>query len=115
MQKMLRSYGGQPQLVLDFVRSTIVANTIFDVVRVVSLVIESANVHVIKNRFDPRYDGSDTNGYRDVNLQLSLSQLEGTPFAGFIFELQVHLRAILAHKNTSGHAAFSSARNIVGC
>merc|ERR1711920_905183 len=89
-EKILRSYEGKPERVLDFVRSTILVDNIAQVKEVLTFVCAEANVHIIKNRFDPSFDAKETFGYRDVNLQLSFPEFQGTPFEGFVLELQIH-------------------------
>merc|ERR1712224_1144449 len=98
MEKILRSYRGRSEFVTDMVRSTIICKTVKGLQCTLEFVMKSANVHSIKNRFDMSYDGGLTGGYRDLNIQLSFSELEGTAFYGFVFELQIHLTAILQHK-----------------
>ena len=99
---------------VDVVRSTIVARDVAHVRDVVAMVVANTKVHMIKNRMNIDYDGEETGGYRDVNMQLSFYEMEGTPFAGFVFELQVHLEAILAMKCDEGHKLYVKVRNLHG-
>jgi hypothetical protein len=114
MQKIFRSYRGRPEYVTDIVRSTIICNTICEVQRVLDYVIKNSVVHTIKNRFDLNYSGDDTGGYRDMNMQLSFADLDGTAFQGFVFELQVHFKGILERKHAEGHRRYVVLRNIKG-
>jgi len=113
-EKILRSYKGKPECVLDFVRSCIIVERVADIQRVLMFVLDEAKVHVIKNRFDPSFDGEETFGYRDVNMQLTLPELEGTPCAGHVMEIQIHLRAIAALKTADGHKKYVHYRNTTG-
>lgn len=114
MEKVLRSYKGQANRVLDLVRSTIVVSEIAEAEKVVELVARDATVHVIKNRFDPGYDATETFGYRDINLQLTFPELHGTLGEGFVFELQVHLAAFHIIKSADGHNSYIMCRNLSG-
>jgi len=96
------------------VRSSIVCFSISHVIDVFSVVAENSTIHVIKNRFSLHYDGLSTHGYRDVNLQLSFPETEGTAFDGFVFELQLHLKDILAVKDDNGHKLYIALRNLIG-
>lgn len=112
MEKLQRSYQGNVARLLDLARSTIIVKTIDDVLTVAKLISLQARVHFVKNRFDPAYDGEDTGGYRDLNMQISLSELEGTLFEGHIFEMQIHLDAIAKIKHEDGHALYTRMRNL---
>ena len=81
---------------------------------VLDVVLFNARVHIIKNRFSPDYDAKDTYGYRDLSLQLSLHELEGTLHDGFVSELQMHLKCISQLKQDSGHKLYVQLRNLVG-
>jgi len=114
MEKIVRAYKGKVPLVLDIVRSTVVTETVKEALDVLEVVLANSIVHVIKNRFDIDYDGSDTAGYRDINLQLSFPETNGSEFEGFVFELQIHLRPILDLKNDEGHKRYIKVRNLRG-
>ena len=60
------------------------------------------------------YDGNATSGYRDINIQHSFSELDCTAFQGFVFELQIHLRDVLALKSDKGHKLYIKLRNLKG-
>jgi len=113
-EKVDRSYGGDIARVLDFVRSTIIVNTASQAKQVLDFVLEHAVVYAIKNRYDPDYDGEATGGYRDINLQLSFRELEGSDFEGYVFELQIILAAFLEVKSDDGHRKYILCRNMRG-
>jgi len=114
MEKISRSYRGRPELVTDIVRSTIICETVEDLQRVLAFVMENADIYSIKNRFDMSYNGDLTGGYRDLNVQLSFPELEGTDFDGFVFELQIHLKDIFRQKSDEGHKRYVNLRNLKG-
>ena len=78
------------------------------------VLLKDARVHLIKNRFDTCYEANATAGCRDMNLQLSFAKLDGTDFEGFIFELQIHVEAILKLKSAEGHKRYIVLRNLRG-
>ena len=56
----------------------------------------------------------ETGGYRNINVQLCLPELDSTPFVGFVFELQIILESYLALKTAAGHQRYIKCRNIRG-
>jgi hypothetical protein len=114
LEKIHRSYCGKVPPILDLVRSTIVVETIHSAHEVLELVLHEAVVHTIKNRFDPAFDGRATAGYRDLNLQIEFPEMHDTVFEGFVFELQIHLRAVIAKKTEFGHRRYIALRNLRG-
>ena len=114
LQKVERSYKGDASRVLDFVRASVVVDTMAEVKRVLELVLSQAMVHKIKNRYETCFDGGATGGYRDLNLQISFKELQGTVFEGFVFELQIILAAILKVKSNDGHRRYIHCRNLRG-
>jgi len=113
-EKVERSYNGDVSRVLDFVRSSIVADTIEEATRVLRFVLAQGTVFCIKNRYDLDYDSQETGGYRDVNLQLSFDELKGTSFDGYVFELQIILSCFLQVKSNEGHKRYIVCRNLRG-
>jgi len=113
-EKLLRSYAGRAERVLDFVRSTLIVNSINEATLVLKFVLDEVDVTVVKNRFDPAYDGKETFGYRDINMQLSFPEFRDTPWHGYILELQIHLKDILAIKSDEGHKKYIQVRNLSG-
>jgi hypothetical protein len=114
LEKIERSYGGAVQRVLDLVRATIVVKTVSEAKAVLELVLRDASVYVVKCRYDLEYDGKDTNGYRDINLQLSFAELSGTRFENFVFELQIILDAFFSIKSEGQHERYIECRNLRG-
>jgi len=114
MEKIYRSYFGNVPPLLDLVRSSIVVDTIDEAMDVLELVLADAIVHTIKNRMDVDYDGNETAGYRDLNVQVGFQETDGTVFEGFVFELQIHLRAVIDMKTDFGHKRYVALRNLRG-
>merc|ERR1711879_952998 len=105
-QKIDRSYGGDASRVLDFVRSSIGTDSIDEASCVLKLVLSQAKVLAIKNRYDEAYNGKATGVYRDINLHLCFDELAGTPFEGYVFEVQIILNSFLQVKTDEGHARY---------
>ena len=113
-EKVDRSYRGDNSRVLDFVRTSLICETVADAKRALEFVMLRATVFTIKNRLDPAYDGEDTGGYRDINMQLSFEAPTGTPYAGFVLELQIILASFLTIKSDEGHKRYVTCRNLRG-
>lgn len=114
LEKIERSYHGDVRKVLDLVRASIIVDTVREARQALDLVLKEADVFVLKCRYDLAYDGKATNGYRDMNLQLSFRQLEGTQFDGFVFELQIILADFFKIKSEGQHAKYIECRNLRG-
>ena len=114
LEKIWRSYDGHAEAVTDLVRSTIAADTVEQVHAAFRVIMANANVHLVKNRFDPEFDGKATMGYRDLHLQLTLDDSRNTPYEDFVFEVQIHLKDLLALKSNSGHECYIKLRNLIG-
>merc|ERR1711879_249943 len=99
---------------IDLIRSTIITTSICEARQVLSLILKESTVHLMKNRFSLEYDAKATAGYRDVNLQLTFPELKGSEYEGFIFELQLHIKAMLELKNNEGHKRYITLRNLRG-
>ena len=89
-------------------------DTIDEALEILQLVLADAIVYIIKNRMDIDYNGHETAGYRDVNLQIGFPETDGTVFEGFVFELQIHLKAVIDMKTDFGHKRYIALRNLRG-
>ena len=114
-EKIDRSYNGDASRVLDFVRASLVATSVREARSALEFVMERAVVKSIKNRLDSDYDGKDTAGYRDVNLQLTFAEVEkSSVYKGFVFELQIILQKFIDIKSDHGHRLYVQCRNLRG-
>ena len=107
VQKVWRGYRGQPNLLLDILRSSIVLEDISSVLHCLTILAESEEVEIvrIKNRFDRRYDSTASAGYWDLSMNLKLRD------TGFIVELQLHLQCMIAIKSNDGHRRYVKFRD----
>jgi len=113
-EKLWRSYKCKSVQLCDLVRSTVVADSPRLLHAMLSLIVSRVRVHTIKKGFEVDYDGKDTGGYRDLNLQITFPNLDETPFEGFVFELQLHSKPIFALKGDDGHRCYVRLRNLRG-
>merc|ERR1712176_1572546 len=90
LEKVFRSYKGDASCLSDICRSTIECYSIAQLRAVVEIVFSNAIVRKIKNRFSPTRKNEAEGGYRDFQVKLNFSELENTPFEGFVFELQIN-------------------------
>jgi len=114
LEKVERSYQGDVRRVLDLVRASIVVDSVEEVTRALEFVLEQTSVYFIKSRYDLEYDGVATNGYRDVNLQLSFPQLKSTDYEDFVFELQIVMTGFNQIKFEGQHRKYIMCRNLTG-
>ena len=79
IEKVWRSYNGDPACLTDIVRTSIVCSSLEELERVAKTVFCDTLVQVIrvKNRFDPDYDSKTTAGYRDISMNLKLTSKDG--------------------------------------
>jgi len=115
IQKLWRTYNGNPQFLTDLVRSSIVCDTLDDVLEVFHRIRADPAVGIlrVKNRLSPTYDSSLSGGYRNLALNLILVD-ESTCQAcaeAHICELQLQLGAIHDLKTDGGHKRFVSFRD----
>mmetsp|Transcript_5348 Transcript_5348/g.12892 ORF Transcript_5348/g.12892 Transcript_5348/m.12892 type:complete len:815 (-) Transcript_5348:138-2582(-) len=116
IQKVHRSYAGDPSRLLDLTRRTIILKTIEAIMTCVTIIRKDPEVKVlrIKNRLAP---GSyvDT-GYRDVNISLQV-QTDDTKALGahlHVCEVQLILQDFYELKTSKGHKAYVEFRNLTG-
>jgi hypothetical protein len=97
----------------DIVRCTVVVAKLADVTSVVSALLDSARVVVvrIKNRFADGYDAKPSGGYLDCQLLVVFNDGNGRWQFG---EVQVNLEQMVAIKERAGggHSVFKFARSL---
>jgi hypothetical protein len=115
IQKLWRTYMGNPRLLTDLVRSSIICDTPSDLLAVLDCIRGDPSVGIlrIKNRFDPEYDPSLSAGYRNISLNLIVvdEHTSRTCTDSHICELQLSLRAFDNFKTEGGHKRFVSFRD----
>jgi hypothetical protein len=115
IEKVWRSYNGDPSCLTDIVRTSIVCSSLEELERVAKTVFCDSLVQVIrvKNRFDPNYDSTTTAGYRDISMNLKLTSKDGE-HTEQIFEVQIQLQAFYNLKSDKGHAKYAQFRDLRG-
>ena len=97
----------------DIVRCTVVAAKLVDVTSIVSALLDSARIVVvrIKNRFAHGYDAKPSGGYLDCQLLVVFNADHGCWRFG---EVQVNLEQMVAIKERAGggHSVFKFARSL---
>ena len=89
-EKAILAYGGDLSRLKDLRRASILCPKIASITEVLSLLsnTEGFDILRVKNRFSRKYDGTESAGYRDVQLNV---RAKGT---ALVWELQLHLEAI---------------------
>lgn len=100
-KKLHEKYGKVVARVTDISRSSIVLETLADLMKAYDYALDNADVVRTKNRFnDPEL------GYSDILLNVKAKN-------GFIVEVQLHLAAIYNCKAGGGHATFKWFRRLL--
>ena len=123
IEKVWRCYNGNPTLLSDLVRTSIVCSTVAQVVAVMSTIVRDPRVRIIrtKNRFETKYNAIETAGYRDFGMNLQLVDSGGGHGGGGdgggavnnqIFEVQIQLQGFYNLKTDTGHAKYAQYRDL---
>eukprot|EP00929_Paragymnodinium_shiwhaense_P020848 TRINITY_DN13766_c0_g2_i1.p1 TRINITY_DN13766_c0_g2~~TRINITY_DN13766_c0_g2_i1.p1 ORF type:complete len:656 (+),score=96.36 TRINITY_DN13766_c0_g2_i1:170-2137(+) len=115
IQKIWRSYNGQPQRLVDIVRASIVCDTTLQLLTVLRRIAgdNGAGIVRIKNLFDPSYDSDMTAGYRCLALNIIIvdQRTRSSSTEQHICELQLGLHKMHELKTDGGHSRFVSFRD----
>ena len=112
-QKVIRSYNGDFSLVTDLVRCSVAYDTLAELADGMARLDADPQTVILqnKNRFDPDFHDRLSAGYKDVKL---LVHVVGVTH-GFVCEIQLHLKDIVAVKSgPGGHGAYVAARDAGG-
>jgi ppGpp synthetase/RelA/SpoT-type nucleotidyltranferase len=101
-EKINADYGGDASRVLDISRATIKFGTVDDLYQALVKIDSSPNIKIV--RMKDRFLKPGLDGYRDLLLNLKMPN-------GFITELQLHLKQILAVKK-EGHKIYTEMQAI---
>ncbi|SHH74982.1 nucleotidyltransferase family protein [Ferrimonas marina] len=101
-RKMATELGGDPQLLTDLARATLVADDIDGVNDAYRHLAESTTVLSVENRFSNPKD----NGYRDLKTLVRLRDSD------LVAEVQIHLSAIEQVKNGEEHKVYQQRQAI---
>eukprot|EP00285_Hemiselmis_virescens_P004899 CAMPEP_0173413846 /NCGR_PEP_ID=MMETSP1356-20130122/83005_1 /TAXON_ID=77927 ORGANISM="Hemiselmis virescens, Strain PCC157" /NCGR_SAMPLE_ID=MMETSP1356 /ASSEMBLY_ACC=CAM_ASM_000847 /LENGTH=234 /DNA_ID=CAMNT_0014375939 /DNA_START=67 /DNA_END=771 /DNA_ORIENTATION=+ len=118
IEKLLRSYGMFPSRLLDISRNFLVFKDIKDLAKCFDIIAADENVQInrVKNRMSASYNSSESGGYRDVCINLSVVNKEAE-FLGcelHICEIQLLLEEFAQIKTADGHKRYVQARNSRG-
>jgi len=101
MKKLAEKYDRHPNAVTDISRTSVVFDTLADLIKALDFTLCNAKVVSIKNRFIEPADG-----YSDVLLNIEMENQ-------FIVEIQLHLAAICNEKGEAGHGAYKWFRRLL--
>eukprot|EP00929_Paragymnodinium_shiwhaense_P020846 TRINITY_DN13766_c0_g1_i1.p1 TRINITY_DN13766_c0_g1~~TRINITY_DN13766_c0_g1_i1.p1 ORF type:complete len:229 (+),score=20.12 TRINITY_DN13766_c0_g1_i1:34-687(+) len=115
IQKIWRTYNGQPQRLVDIVRASIVCDTTLELLTVLRRIEDDTDAGIvrIKNRFDPSYDSDVTAGYRCLALNIIIvnQRTRNNSAEKHICELQLGLHKMHELKTDGGHSRFVAFRD----
>jgi len=118
MEKLVRSYGNAPSLLLDVTRFCLVFEDMSSLTNCLGIIVTDENVRVerVKNRMSPAYDSSETGGYRDVcvNLRMTGQQAMCLGAELVICEVQLLMLDFARLKTAAGHLRYVQVRNSRG-
>ena len=115
LQKIARAYQMEFQKLLDVARSTVLFDSVEDLVRCLELIEGEATILRIKNRLDPSYDAGPGGGYRDVSMNLEWPRGPGDTRGGHVVELQLNVHSIFElKKGGGGHKRYVAFRDMRG-
>ncbi|UJF17843.1 phosphoribosylglycinamide formyltransferase [Vibrio sp. SS-MA-C1-2] len=101
-KKIAHELNGQPELLTDVARATIVTDNIAQLTQVYNQLAQHSEVVRVKNRFlEPA-----PSGYRDISLLIIL------PETKMVTEVQLHLAEIAEIKNGSEHQLYQQVQKI---
>ena len=116
IDKTWRCYAGNPSLLLDLVRGSITCRTVRGIMQCLTRIETDPSVFVlnVKNRFDPRYNGHTTAGYRNLALLLVMVDAETARLGvhDHVCELQLGLAQINELKTAGGHRNYRRWRDM---
>uniref|UniRef100_A0A7S0MQ86 Uncharacterized protein n=1 Tax=Cryptomonas curvata TaxID=233186 RepID=A0A7S0MQ86_9CRYP len=118
IEKLVRVYGQDVSRLVDLCRQCIVFDDAADIANCLRAIRTDPSVIVqrIKNRLDLEYNSSQSAGYRDVvlNLQISNEQTATLGVDRHVCEVQLIHRIFADLKNNEGHCRYVEFRNLRG-
>eukprot|EP00929_Paragymnodinium_shiwhaense_P114199 TRINITY_DN8252_c0_g1_i1.p1 TRINITY_DN8252_c0_g1~~TRINITY_DN8252_c0_g1_i1.p1 ORF type:complete len:670 (+),score=63.40 TRINITY_DN8252_c0_g1_i1:148-2157(+) len=115
VQKVWRSYCGNPQALVDLVRSSIVCDTPEHILQVLQRVKQDKTVRIvrIKNRFDLSFDSRKSGGFRNLSVNLIICDPDTVAACTerHICELQLGLQEMTLRRTDGGHRRYVSFRD----
>eukprot|EP00929_Paragymnodinium_shiwhaense_P028940 TRINITY_DN16698_c0_g1_i2.p1 TRINITY_DN16698_c0_g1~~TRINITY_DN16698_c0_g1_i2.p1 ORF type:complete len:643 (+),score=75.39 TRINITY_DN16698_c0_g1_i2:62-1990(+) len=116
VQKLWRTYQGNPRSLCDLVRGSIICQSPKDVMILLNRILsdKAAKIVRIKNRFDMQHDSALSGGYRNLSLNIIIVNPEthASCTERHICEVQIGLRVIHDLKSDGGHARFVAFRDL---
>jgi len=118
IEKLVRSYDGRVERLLDVCRQSIIFETANELAHCIEQIKDDPDVAIcaVKNRLSPTYDAKDSVGYRDIhiNLRIVTSNTEHLGLDMHIVEVLLLLRPLAEIKSSQGHQRYVAFRNARG-
>ena len=115
IEKLTRCYQGKPAHLFDVCRACMVLDSMEELLKAMRLIADDPQLQIVrvKNRFSHSYDASESAGYRDVLVNLCISNAVTQKFglALHICELQLSLKRFMIHRTADGHKRYVAYRN----
>eukprot|EP00960_Hanusia_phi_P073965 768128-Hanusia_phi.AAC.3 len=115
IQKVIRSYNGDVSRLMDIVRYALIFEDICELSRAVDILLEDPHIEVmrVKNRLSLGYNPKESGGYRDLCINIRISNEETKQFcvSGFRCELQLVLKSFMELRSEKGHKNYRAFRD----
>ena len=115
IEKISRSYQGDVAPLVDVCRACMVLQDIEHINKVIRLIADDPQLQIVrvKNRLSRNYDSSGSAGYRDVlvNLRISNGLTQTFGLEQHVCELQLSLEQFMILRKAEGHKRYVEYRN----
>ena len=115
VEKLSRCYQGKVSLLVDVCRSCVVFDSMQDLMKAMRVIADDPQLQIVrvKNRLSHSYDANESAGYRDVLVNLCISNALTQKFglALHICELQLSHKRFMTHRTADGHKRYVAYRN----
>ena len=115
IEKLTRCYQGNPAFLVDVCRACVVFDSMQDLYKAMRVIADDVQLQIVrvKNRLTHNYDRMESAGYRDVlvNLCISNALTQKLGLTLHICELQLSLKRFMILKTGDGHKRYVAYRN----
>mmetsp|Transcript_47463 Transcript_47463/g.74169 ORF Transcript_47463/g.74169 Transcript_47463/m.74169 type:complete len:382 (+) Transcript_47463:1-1146(+) len=115
IEKIARVYRMDVSRLLDVCRQAIIFESMGDLVRCLQAIEVDPDIHIVrlKNRFDPRMDARETAGFRNICLNVQLSNFDTIRLGltNHVMEVQLLLSEFAEIRGAAGHQRYITYRD----